>query len=136
MKVIIRYEGDSAIHEFGSAENNKQWSRKMAKDEDTTKEGNNIEQKFSKDRLINFVEKIEAIEEKKRALGGDIGSLYKQAEKAGLNAAVIRDVVKDRRKDKDLVAERETLKRQYKEAMGDFSSTPLGGTLKDGAEAA
>lgn len=108
----------------------------MAKDEDTTKEGNNIEQKFSKDRLINFVEKIEAIEEKKRALGGDIGSLYKQAEKAGLNAAVIRDVVKDRRKDKDLVAERETLKRQYKEAMGDFSSTPLGGTLKDGAEAA
>lgn len=88
--------------------------------------GHNIAGSFSKERLKKFISKIEKLEEDKRAIGSDIRSVYQEAESAGLDAKVIRKVVADRRKDQEIVTEQEELKRIYKEALGDFSSSPLG----------
>ena len=95
-------------------------------EEDDQHDGANIAGKFSKKRLKSFVDKIEKLEEEKRATATDISGLYKEAEGAGFNAKALRAMITDRRKDQEIVREREDTKRIYKEALGDFSSTPLG----------
>lgn len=89
-------------------------------------EGHNVAGQFSVERLSKFIERVEKREEDKRMCSTDIRTIYQEAEAAGLNSKVIRQIVAERRKDKDTVAEQEELKRIYKEALGEYSSTPLG----------
>lgn len=100
--------------------------RKKDENETSPGQGHNVTGAFSPERLKDFIGKIEKLEEEKRAIGTDIRSLYQEAEASGLNGKVIRLIVSERRKDKEIVREHEELKRIYKEALGDFSSSPLG----------
>lgn len=95
-------------------------------EESNEKFGHNISGKFSPERLKVFIERVEKLEEDKRATGTDIRSVYQEASGEGFDAKVLRKIVADRRKDAEVVAEQEELKRIYKEALGDFSSSPLG----------
>lgn len=47
--------------------------------------------------LSSFVERIERLEEEKRALAGDIRELYVEAKHAGFAPKIMREVVRERR---------------------------------------
>jgi uncharacterized protein (UPF0335 family) len=70
------------------------------------------------DRLRSIVERIERLEEERRALSGDIKDIYAEAKSAGFDAKVIRQLISIRRKEPAEVEEQETLLDVYRRALG------------------
>jgi uncharacterized protein (UPF0335 family) len=70
------------------------------------------------ERLRSFIERIERLEEERRALGADIKEVYAEAKGAGFDAKTMRQIVRIRRMDKDDLDEQETLLDIYKRALG------------------
>ena len=70
------------------------------------------------ERLRSFIERIERLEEEKRALSGDIKEVYAQAKGTGFEPKIMRQIVKIRKMDKDEVVEEESLLDLYKRALG------------------
>lgn len=78
------------------------------------------------DRLRSIVERIERLEEERKALGADIKDIYTEAKSAGFDPKVLRQLIRERKQDAAEVEERESLLDVYRRALGDFVSTPLG----------
>ena len=70
------------------------------------------------DRLKSFVERIERLEEERRALGADLKEVYAEAKGSGFDTKIMRQVVRLRRMDKDDLDEQESLLDVYKRALG------------------
>lgn len=70
------------------------------------------------DRLRSIVERIERLEEEKRALSSDVKDIYAEAKSAGFDTKVVRQLISIRRKEPAEVEEQETLLDLYKRAMG------------------
>jgi uncharacterized protein (UPF0335 family) len=70
------------------------------------------------DRLRSIVERIERLEEERRALSGDIKDIYAEAKSAGFDTKVIRQLISIRRKEPAEVEEQETLLDVYRRALG------------------
>ena len=70
------------------------------------------------DRLKSFVERIERLEEERRALGADIREVYAEAKGNGFDTKIMRQVIKLRRLDKDDLDEQDALIDVYKRALG------------------
>ena len=70
------------------------------------------------ERLRSFIERIERLEEEKRALAADIKEVYAEAKGAGFDTRIMRQLIRLRRMDKDDVDEQETLLDIYKRALG------------------
>jgi uncharacterized protein (UPF0335 family) len=70
------------------------------------------------DRLKSFIERIERLEEEKRALAEDIKEVYAEAKGTGFDTKVMRQLIKLRKMDKDDLDEQETLLDVYKRAIG------------------
>jgi uncharacterized protein (UPF0335 family) len=70
------------------------------------------------ERLRSFIERIERLEEEKRALSGDIKEVYAEAKGTGFEPKIMRQIVKIRKMDKDEVVEEESLLDLYKRALG------------------
>ena len=70
------------------------------------------------DRLRSIVERIERLEEERKALGSDIKDIYAEAKSAGYDVAVLRQVVRLRKKEPAEVEEQETLLDIYRRALG------------------
>jgi uncharacterized protein (UPF0335 family) len=70
------------------------------------------------ERLRSFIERIERLEEEKRALSGDIKEIYAEAKGTGFEPKIMRQIVKIRKMDKDEVVEEESLLDLYKRALG------------------
>jgi len=70
------------------------------------------------DRLKSFVERIERLEEERRALGADIKEVYAEAKGTGFDVKIMRQVIRLRRMDKDDLDEQETLLDVYRRALG------------------
>ena len=70
------------------------------------------------ERLKSFIERIERLEEEKRALAADIKEVYSEAKGVGFDVKTIREIVKIRRMDEDDLDEREALLDTYKRALG------------------
>jgi len=70
------------------------------------------------ERLKSFIERIERLEEEKRALAADIKEVYSEAKGAGFDIKTIREIIKIRRMDEDDLDEREALLDTYKRALG------------------
>ena len=70
------------------------------------------------ERLKSFIERVERLEEEKRALAEDIKEVYAEAKGTGFDTKIMRQLVKLRRMDKDDVDEQETLLDIYKRALG------------------
>lgn len=83
------------------------------------------------DRLRSLIERIERLEEERRALGGDIKDIYDEAKSAGFDVKVMRRLVKDRRMDPAVLEEQETLLEVYRRALGEYASTPIGAAAMD-----
>jgi uncharacterized protein (UPF0335 family) len=70
------------------------------------------------DRLKSFIERIERLEEERRALGADIKEVYAEAKGTGFDTKIMRQVIRLRRMDKDDLDEQESLLDVYKRALG------------------
>ncbi|MGA8401920.1 MAG: DUF2312 domain-containing protein [Stellaceae bacterium] len=70
------------------------------------------------DRLRSFIERIERLEEEKKALASDIKEVYAEAKGTGFDVKIMRQVIRLRRMDKDDLDEQETLLDVYRRALG------------------
>ena len=57
--------------------------------------------RFAKDHLKAFVERIERLEEEKKALADDIRDVYAEAKGTGFDVKALRTIVKLRKQDVD-----------------------------------
>ena len=70
------------------------------------------------DQLRQYIERIERLEEEKKALMADIRDIYAEAKATGFEPKVMRQIVKIRSMDKDLLAEQDMLLTTYRDALG------------------
>ena len=69
-------------------------------------------------RLKSFIERIEKLEEERKAIGGDIKDVYSEAKGVGYDVKTMRKIVSLRAMDAADRAEAETLLDVYKHALG------------------
>ena len=77
-------------------------------------------------QLGAFIERIERLEEEKKATTDDIRDVYAAAKGTGFDVKALREIVKLRKIDADERAEREAILETYMLALGMLTSTPLG----------
>jgi uncharacterized protein (UPF0335 family) len=70
------------------------------------------------DRLRSLVERIERLEEERKALGSDIKDIYAEAKSAGFDVKVLRQLIRIRKQEPADVEEQETLLDVYRRALG------------------
>ena len=70
------------------------------------------------DRLRSIVERIERLEDERKALGNDIKDIYAEAKSAGFDAKVLRQLIRIRRQEPADVEEQESLLDVYRRALG------------------
>ena len=88
---------------------------------------------MSADRLRSLVERIERLEEERKALGNDIKDIYAEAKSAGFDVKVLRQLIRERKQDPADVEEHESLLEIYRRALGEFVATPLGAAAMERA---
>lgn len=77
-------------------------------------------------RLLSIIERIERLEEERKALGEDVKDIFKEAKSAGYDVPTIRLLIKRRAEDAAKREEREALLETYLAALGQLADTPLG----------
>jgi uncharacterized protein (UPF0335 family) len=70
------------------------------------------------DRLRSIIERIERLEEERKALGSDIKDIYSEAKSAGFDVKVLRQLIRVRKQEPADVEEQETLLDVYRRALG------------------
>lgn len=70
------------------------------------------------DRLRQFIERIERLEEERKGLGGDIREVYSEAKALGFDPKIMRQIIKLRQMDNNELQEQEALLDTYKHALG------------------
>jgi uncharacterized protein (UPF0335 family) len=70
------------------------------------------------DRLRSLIERIERLEEERKALASDIKDIYAESKSAGFDVKVIRQIIRIRRQEPAEVEEQETLLDVYRRALG------------------
>ena len=69
-------------------------------------------------QLTQLIERVERLEEEKRALMADIKDVYAEAKATGFEPKIMRQVIRLRAMDRDLLSEQDTLLDTYREALG------------------
>jgi uncharacterized protein (UPF0335 family) len=82
-----------------------------AKDEPTA-------HRFAKDQLKAFVERVERLEEEKKAIADDIRDVYAEAKGNGFDVKTLRVVVRMRKEDANERKEHEAILETYLHALG------------------
>ena len=72
----------------------------------------------SVNQLSQFIERIERLEEEKRALMADIRDIYSEARATGFEPKIMRQIIKMRGLDKEVLAEQDILLSTYRAAVG------------------
>ena len=69
-------------------------------------------------QLKAFVERIERLEEEKKAIADDIKDVYAEAKGNGFDVKIVRKIISIRRQDKDKRREEEQILELYLNALG------------------
>ena len=77
-------------------------------------------------RLLSIIQRVERLEEERKALGEDVKDIFKEAKSAGYDVPTIRLLIKRRAEDAAKREEREALLETYLAALGQLADTPLG----------
>ncbi|MBT5574403.1 DUF2312 domain-containing protein [Alphaproteobacteria bacterium] len=72
----------------------------------------------SASQLSQFIERVERLEEEKRALMADIRDIYSEARATGFEPKIMRQIVKMRALDHEVLAEQDILLTTYRAAVG------------------
>ena len=70
------------------------------------------------EQLKSFIERIERLEDEKRALSEDIKEVYAEAKGTGFDPKIMRQIIKIRKMDQEELDEEESLLDVYKCALG------------------
>jgi uncharacterized protein (UPF0335 family) len=73
---------------------------------------------FAKDQLRAFVERIERLEEEKKAIADDIKDVFAEAKGNGFDVKAMRTVIRLRKQDADERREQESILETYMHALG------------------
>jgi len=74
--------------------------------------------RFAKDHLKAFVERIEKLEEEKKAIADDIKDVYGEAKSMGFDVKALRTIIRMRKEDSDERKEHEAILETYMLALG------------------
>ena len=74
--------------------------------------------RFAKDQLKAFVERVERLEEEKKAIADDIRDVYAEAKGNGFDVKTLRVVVRMRKEDANERKEHEAILETYLHALG------------------
>jgi uncharacterized protein (UPF0335 family) len=74
--------------------------------------------KFAKDQLKSIIERIERLEEEKKAISDDIRDVYAESKGNGYDVKVLRMIVRMRKQDANERQEQETILETYMQALG------------------
>jgi uncharacterized protein (UPF0335 family) len=74
--------------------------------------------RFAKDHLKAFIERIERLEEEKKALSDDIRDVFAEAKANGFDVKALRSVIRIRKLDTDERKEQEAILDTYLAALG------------------
>ena len=74
--------------------------------------------KFAKDQLKSIIERIERLEEEKKAISEDIRDVYAESKGNGFDVKVLRMIVRMRKQDANERQEQETILETYMQALG------------------
>ena len=74
--------------------------------------------RFAKDQLKAFVERVERLEEEKKAIADDIRDVYAEAKGNGFDVKTLRIVVRMRKQDVNDRKEQEAILETYLHALG------------------
>jgi len=72
----------------------------------------------NKDEVLQYINRIEKLEEEKKAISDDIKDVYAELKNNGYDAKIIRKLVSIRRKSKEERKEEEALLELYMSAIG------------------
>ncbi len=81
---------------------------------------------FAQGQLKAFIERIERLEEEKKAIADDIKEVYAEAKGTGFDTKIMRKVITLRKKDK--------AERQEEEALLDLYMSALGMVMADAGQ--
>ena len=70
------------------------------------------------DQLTQYIERIERLEEEKRAMMADIRDVYAEAKATGFDPKIMRQLVKMRAMNRELLQEQDELLQTYRAAVG------------------
>ncbi len=70
------------------------------------------------DRLRSLVDRIERLEEERKALANDIKDIYAEAKSAGFDVKVLRQLIRLRKQEAAEIDEQQTLLDLYRRALG------------------
>ena len=82
------------------------------------KEKEKASTRFAKDQLKAIIERIERLEEEKKAIADDIRDVYAEAKGNGFDVKALRTVVRIRKQDKNEREEHEAVLETYLHALG------------------
>lgn len=74
--------------------------------------------RFAKDQLKAFIERIERLEEEKKAIADDVRDVYAEAKGNGFDIKALRTVVRLRKQDTNERKEQEAIVETYLHALG------------------
>ena len=74
--------------------------------------------RFAKDQLKAFIERVERLEEEKKALSDDIRDVYAEAKGNGFDVKALRTIVRLRKMEKSEREEQEAILDTYMHALG------------------
>ena len=74
--------------------------------------------RFAKDHLKAFVERIERLEEEKKAIADEIRDVYAEAKGTGFDVKALRTIVRMRKQDVNERREQEAILETYMHALG------------------
>ena len=77
-----------------------------------------VAHRFAKDQLKAFVERIERLEEEKKAISDDIRDVYAESKGNGFDVKALRAIVRMRKQDPNERQEEETILETYMQALG------------------
>lgn len=77
-------------------------------------------------QLQSVIDRIEKLEDEKRAIADDIREVYAEAKANGYDVKALREIIKLRKLGAAERAEREAVLDTYKSALGMLADTPLG----------
>ncbi len=74
--------------------------------------------KFAKDQLKSIIERIERLEEEKKAISDDIRDVYAESKGNGFDVKAIRTIIRLRKQDPNERQEEESILEIYLQALG------------------
>lgn len=85
--------------------------------------GNNM---IENNQLKSIIERLERLEEDRKAVVADIGEVYLEAKGNGFDTKIIKRIIAIRKQDQKKVQEEESLLAVYMSALGMLADLPLG----------